>query len=150
VQDQLAARAEIHQLIATYAHAIDERDFDRVAACFTDDAAATYAGVEVPAGREAIRAWLEANSSFVASTHLLATPLIELDGERARTVTSAVAFLVREREDELHLHTRGLRYTDALERRDGAWKIVRRLHEALWEAIQPAERAPLPPPRGRG
>ncbi len=135
--DEVAA---IQQVIASYALAIDERDFDRAGACFAEHAEATYAGVEVPAGRDAIRAWLEASSDFVASTHLLATPVVEVDGERARTVTSAVAFLLRERDGELRLHTRGLRYADTLERRDGAWRIVRRTHEALWEATQPAER----------
>jgi ketosteroid isomerase-like protein len=125
--------AEIQQVIGSYALAIDERDFDRVAACFAEDAVAAYAGVELPPGRDAIRAWLEASCDFSASTHLVASPVVELDGERARAVTSAVAFLVRER----GLHTRGLCYTDELERRGGTWQIVRRLHEARWEATQP-------------
>jgi ketosteroid isomerase-like protein len=136
--DELGELIAIQQLIASYALAIDERDYDRVAACFAEDAEVTYAGVELPVGRAPIRAWLEAHSDFVASTHLLAPPVVELDGERARTVTSAVAFLVREG----RLHTRGLLYTDEMERRDGSWQIVRRVHEALWEATQPAETAP--------
>ena len=53
-----------------------------------------------------------------------------------------VAFLLREGDGDLRLHTRGLRYTDELERRDGAWRIVQRVHEVFWEATQPAERAP--------
>jgi uncharacterized protein (TIGR02246 family) len=136
VLDEVAA---IQQVIASYALAIDERDFDRVAACFAEDAEATYAGVDLPAGRDAIRGWLETSSDFVASTHLLAAPVVELDGARARTVTSAVAFLLREHGGELRLHSRGLRYTDTLERRDGAWRIVRRAHEVFWEATQSAE-----------
>ena len=145
--DELAALNAIEHVIASYALALDGRDFDRAADCFAEDAEATYAGVEVPGGRPAIRAWLEANSEFAASTHLLATPVVELHGERARAVTSAVAFLIRERDGALRLHTRELRYTDTLVRRDGAWRITRRVHEALWEAVQPAERAPLLPPR---
>lgn len=137
--------AAIHQVIASYALGIDDRDFGRVAACFAEDAEATYSGVAVPGGRRAIRAWLEAHSEFVASTHLLATPVVELGGERAHTVTTAVAFLVREHAGERTLHTRGLRYSDELERRDGSWQIVRRVHEALWEATQPAEQAPQQP-----
>jgi uncharacterized protein (TIGR02246 family) len=143
VQEDVTA---IQQVLATYALAIDERDFDRVAACFAEDAEATYAGIELPRGRGAIRAWIEANSEFVASTHLLAAPVVELGEDRAQTVTSAVAFLIREREGERRLHTRGLRYSDVLERRAGEWRIVRRVHEALWEAVQPAEEAPLPAP----
>jgi len=142
VPDDLAA---IQQVLASYARGIDERDFDRVAECFAEDAEATYAGVAVPAGRLAIRRWLEANMDFVASTHLLATPVVELNGDRAEAVTAAVAFLLRERETERRLHTRGLRYADTLVRRDGTWRILRRVHEALWEAAQPAEQAPSPP-----
>lgn len=138
----MAELSAVRQVIASYALAIDERDFDRVAACFAVDAEATYAGVELPPGREAIRAWIEASSDFAASTHLLAAPVVELVGERAHAVTPAVAFLLRERDGDLRLHTRGLRYTDELERRDGAWRIVRRVHEVFWEATQPAARAP--------
>ncbi len=145
--EELAARAAIEQVLASYALGIDQRDYERVGACFAEDAEASYAGGEVRRGRKAITAWIEANSAFAASTHLLASPVIQLDGDRATTVTPAVAFLLREQDGELRLHTRGLRYTDAFERGDGAWRIVRRVHEALWEAIQPAERAPLPPPR---
>jgi uncharacterized protein (TIGR02246 family) len=129
VPDDVAA---IGQLIASYALAIDDRDFGRVAACFAEDAQATYAGTQVPGGRDAIRAWLEAHSDFVASTHLLATPVVDVAGERARTVTPAVAFLMYEGK----LRMRGLRYTDQLERRDGTWQIVGRVHEALWETTQ--------------
>ena len=41
MQDDLSARAAIQQVIASYALAIDEGDFDRVAACFAEDAGAT-------------------------------------------------------------------------------------------------------------
>jgi uncharacterized protein (TIGR02246 family) len=144
VPDDLAA---IQQVLATYALGIDERDFDRVAECFAEEAEATYGGVELPRGRDAIRGWLQANTDFVASTHLLAPSVVELHGDRAEAVTSAVAFLVRELDGERRLHTRGLRYVDTLRRRDGTWRIVRRVHEALWEAAQLADEAPRPPPQ---
>jgi len=37
-------------VIARYARALDDRDFEAVAACFTPDARATYSGVELPPG----------------------------------------------------------------------------------------------------
>lgn len=137
-RDDTTARDAVRDVILSYALAIDSRDFPRVAACFADDAQATYAGVEVPHGRDAICAWLEANVTFVASTHLLAPPLIEVRGDRADAITPAVAFLLEEEGGRLQLRTRGLRYTDTLERRDGSWQIVRRVHEAFWAALQPA------------
>ncbi len=143
--DDLAARAEIQGLIARYAVAIDTRDFDAVRACFAEGARATYGGVESPPGSDAIADWLAANLTAVASTHLLAPPLIELHGDRAETVTPAIAVLIEERDGELVTRTRGLRYSDELERGADGWKIVCRVHEALWEAQQPAERRPVPP-----
>ena len=95
--DDLAARAEIQDLIARYAVAIDTRDFHAVRACFAEGARATYGGVESPSGRDAIVDWLAANLTAVASTHLLAPPLIELHSDRAETVTAAIAVLIEER-----------------------------------------------------
>jgi ketosteroid isomerase-like protein len=143
--DDLAARAEIQHLIARYAVAIDARDFDAVSACFAEGARATYGGVESPPGRHAIADWLKANFTAVASTHLLAPPLIELHGDRAQTVTPAIAVLIEEREGQLVTRTRGLRYSDELERGAEGWKIVHRLHEAFWEAQQPAQPRLVPP-----
>jgi ketosteroid isomerase-like protein len=137
--DDLRARAEIQDVIARYAVALDARDFDAVRACFAEGARATYGGVEPPSGRDAIADWIEANLTAVASTHLLAPPLIELHGDHARTVTAAIAVLTEERDGELVARTRGLRYSDELERGAGGWKIVRRVHEALWETQQPAD-----------
>ena len=143
--DDLAARAEIQDLIARYAVAIDTRDFHAVRACFAEGARATYGGVESPSGRDAIVDWLAANLTAVASTHLLAPPLIELHSDRAETVTAAIAVLIEERDGELVARTRGLRYSDQLERGADGWKIIRRVHEALWETQQRAENQPVPP-----
>jgi len=125
----LAARAEIQEVVARYAHGIDTRDFDAVRACFADDAEASYGGVEAPAGRDAIVAWLEENLTALASTHLLGMPLIELRVDRAEAVTPAIAVLLEPTDDGTVLRTRGLRYADVLERRDDGWQIVRRVHE---------------------
>jgi uncharacterized protein (TIGR02246 family) len=142
---ELAARAEIQEVIVRYAHAIDTRDFDAVAACFAREAEATYGGVRAPPGRDAIAAWLEENLTALASTHLLGTPLIELEGEHAQAVTPAIAVLLERSGEAAVLRTRGLRYSDVLEHGDEGWRIIRRVHEALWEAQQPALGSPVPP-----
>src|SRR5216684_7822624 len=84
---ELADRAEIEDVITRYANAVDSRDFDAVASCFTTDARATYGGVELPPGAEAIVTFLRqlrpATLDRHVGTHLASNILISLDGDQA-------------------------------------------------------------------
>jgi hypothetical protein len=48
----------IRRVIARYCHLVDDRDFDAVAALFTDDARLLVGGQDLK-GRDAIRGWLD-------------------------------------------------------------------------------------------
>ena len=127
----------IAQVLARYGRGLDDRDFDAVAACFTADACATFSGVELAPGRDAIIAHVRGLSALAASTHLFGLPVIELaaDGNSAEVETAAVAHLV------VHptagpVRTRGLRYRDTFVRVPGTtageWRIGRRIHRVDW------------------
>jgi hypothetical protein len=111
----------VYDVLVRYAHAIDRRDFEAAGECFAEDARATYAGRQLPPFRSAIVRFLRESVTSEASTHSEQTALaVHLEGDRVRL--------------------RGLRYLDRLERRDGAWRIVDRVHEPVWtaEATVPA------------
>jgi uncharacterized protein (TIGR02246 family) len=118
--------------IARYAQALDDRDFDAVAACFTPDAQVTYSGVTLEPGREAIVAYLQGLRSLIATTHIMSVPVIELDGYRAHVETSGLAFLVVPTAGDPVVRTRGLRYADEFVLQDGQWLIAERVHRCDW------------------
>lgn len=141
------AHAEIAGCIARYARALDDRDFDAVGECFTDDAQATYSGVVLAPGRASIIAHLQGLRSLIASTHVMSLPVIELDGDRARVETSGLAFLVAESADGPVVRTRGLRYVDQFVMSNGRWLIAHRVHRCDWMFEGPLVPTKLPPPR---
>ena len=126
------AYAAIPNRIARYARALDDRDFDAVAACFTADAQVTYSGTTLEPGREAIVAYLQGLRGLIATTHIMSVPVIELDGYRARVETSGLAFLVVPTDGEPVVRTRGLRYLDEFVLQDNQWLIATRVHRCDW------------------
>ncbi|MCU1388832.1 MAG: nuclear transport factor 2 family protein [Ilumatobacteraceae bacterium] len=134
-------RDAITDVLARYGRALDDRDFGAVGRCFTADARATFSGVEIAPGRDAIVAHLRGLSALAASTHLFGLPVIELagDGMSARVETAAVAHLVTTAPGST-VRTRGLRYRDVFVRTGagGPWQIHQRIHRVDWMAEQPA------------
>lgn len=118
-----------------YASAIDRRDWDAVGTCFAEDAQATYAGRLLGPGRDAIIEFLRGATTSLASTHLVGGVSIQVEGDQATSDQTALAcHLVQEGKVTL----RGLRYRDRLQRRNGAWQIMERVHEPAWTAEAPA------------
>lgn len=133
---ELADRAEIHDLIHRYAWAIDTRDWALLDACFTDDAHVDYSsnpgGVAGPY-RE-VRAWLQRNlAAFAVMQHLMANVDVHLDGDRATARTMMVNPMgARTREGPPHFFWIGGRYDDELVRTASGWRISRRVETLLW------------------
>ena len=83
---ELADRAEIHDVIVRYGWAIDTKDWALLDTCFTDDAEVDYSSN--PGGKEGpykqIRSWLEKMiSAFPVTQHLMSNIDVKLDGDRA-------------------------------------------------------------------
>jgi ketosteroid isomerase-like protein len=100
---QRAAMATDHDAIldalGRYSRGVDERDFASVAALFTPDATIDYSvpGGAVLQGRE-LAAWLgRAMAIFRMTQHHLGLPVIDVDGDAARTRVPVIATHVQER-----------------------------------------------------
>jgi 3-phenylpropionate/cinnamic acid dioxygenase small subunit len=129
-------RQQIYNVLVRYAEGIDRRDFDAVATCFTVDADASYGGKSVGPGVGAILEFLRHGvESSLASTHLVGNLQIEIDGDRATSVSAVIAVHVVDRAEEgTRVLIRGLRYHDQLKRVDSGWRIAERVHEQRWMA----------------
>jgi 3-phenylpropionate/cinnamic acid dioxygenase small subunit len=145
----LEDRAEINELIIRYAEAVDNRDNDALAACFTDDAEATFAGVEVPGrGGPAIVAFLNSLGAGAPrpaappkTSHLFMNVVIGLDGDEADVRSSASVYSVRGEPEQIRI--RGISYRDRVARTPNGWRIRRRVHSVSWEGA--AESVPITP-----
>jgi ketosteroid isomerase-like protein len=137
-------RDEILEVVARYAHAVDERDIDGIVACFAPDGRIEFEGGETSGeGHDGIRkAFAEAFALPVlaptaTSTHLMANTLITVDGETAHAETQGVAYLASGALGTVV--TRGLRYSDDLHRGDDGWHITRRVHRSIWQTEAPGQ-----------
>jgi len=125
VADELA----IQRVLARYAHGVDRGDLALVASCYHPDAVEDrgprYRG-DLPGFLE----WLGAARAELESCwHLMGLPLIALEGDAATVETHCLA-VHRQRETPggaVVERTIPLRYRDRFERRDGDWRIARRV-----------------------
>ena len=143
--ETLLARQQIADVIYRYARGIDRMDFELVRACYHADAYDDHGSM-----KGTVDEFIAAAASFLArwtvTQHFMGNMLIEVDGERARAETYAVAYHRREdadgngKDDVL-----GIRYVDRFEQRAGAWKIAYRVVATEWRRVDAVVGA-----RGRG
>lgn len=124
----LEDRAEIQNLVARYGFVIDDREMDRVAACFTEDGGFSSLDGKLGArGRQAVVDQFHDRWSVLGpSNHIVHQHVIDLDPDdpdRATGVVSSHAELIRNGE----VWITALRYDDQYRREDGRWKFADRM-----------------------
>lgn len=124
----LLDKQDILEVLYRYCQGCDRSDAAILRACFHPDAVTDHAGMVMPSWDwvPAALAWLETRS---AVTHMIANPLIQVSGDRA---VSDCHFVAYNRAPDAsgagweEFLVKG-RYLDRFERRDGVWRIARRL-----------------------
>jgi hypothetical protein len=143
--ETLLAKQEIADVIYRYARGIDRLDLDLVRSCYHPDAYDDHGMLkgnvnEFIAGVETFL------PQFVVTQHFMGNMLIEVDGDKARAETYAVAYHRKELADGSGKDdVFGIRYVDRFERRDGEWKIAHRVVATEWRRVDP-----VPPGKVRG
>jgi ketosteroid isomerase-like protein len=138
----MTGRDEILDVIARYAHTVDERDIEGILTCFAPDGRIEFEGGRITGeGHDGIRKAFE--EAFArpglappaTSTHLMANTLVTIDGDTAHAETQGVAYLASTALGTVV--TRGLRYSDDLRRGADGWRITRRVHRSIWQTEAP-------------
>jgi len=131
----LLDRAAIQDLLLRYARDVDRRDLAAVATCFTTDC--TYDGAlgQGPIADVLVRLGA-AMERYESTLHCLANQVIELDGDRARSETYAIAY---HRRHDARLYVTAVRYCDDLVRAPEGWRIAMRIVRREWERTEPLE-----------
>jgi 3-phenylpropionate/cinnamic acid dioxygenase small subunit len=132
----LVDRAAVTDVLVRYARALDARDLEAVATCFTSDAA--YDGsLATGSIAVALAALAETIGRYERTLHLLGTPAIEIDGDRARADTPCVAFQRLVDAAGPHDLTIAVRYVDELRRDVDGWRICSRRVRIEWRRSEP-------------
>lgn len=133
--NELIARAEIGDVLARYAHAIDRGDRPLARTCYHADAVDNHGRIN--ASVDEVFAFFERYGATLRGTyHFMGTPLIVVgvEGDRDRAMAETYCLYRRELLDpEAEVLMQGLRYFDVLERREGAWRIAHRTVILDWE-----------------
>ncbi len=138
VEVLLAERA-IGRVLCSYSRGIDRLDLDLVRSCYWPDATDDHGGYSggLDGFIEYVRAALD---RFDRTSHFLGNMLIDVDlaGGVARSETYAVAYhRLHDGEGRETDVTVGLRYVDRFERREGEWRIARRVCAFEWRRRDP-------------
>jgi 3-phenylpropionate/cinnamic acid dioxygenase small subunit len=135
---EISDRLRIHDLLVTYATAVDTRDWELIKTVFTEDAVLDYSVFGGPRGsvEEAV-GWISKALARVTMTqHLITNVLIQLGSDTAE-VSSAV---LNPLGSDTSVALVGGYYRDKLERTADGWRIAERTAEFAWSD------RPLKPP----
>lgn len=146
--ETLWAREQIRDLLHTYCHGIDRRDWDLVRSCFGEDLEHSHASFAGNADE-----FIEFASGFLnevaVSHHSVSNAKIEIaeDGKSAHSDANFIAFHMIEdgKVPRYSFPSNGQgtdwvvagRYMDDLRLRDGAWVIVKRQAYNQWTQSTP-------------
>jgi len=131
---ELWDRDRIARLPLTYARGVDRRDWALVRSCFHDDAVIEGSRMTGPVDAY-LRDLEPAVARYVVTMHFMGNQLVDVDGDRGRCETYAVAYhwavLPAGAPDEANL-VMAVRYLDSTVRVGKTWLIHHRHVDADW------------------
>lgn len=129
--DELSDRIEIDDLLTRYAMALDGRDWEAWAACFTPDAHIDYTAAGGIKGSLAeVKAWLETVMvNFPMTQHMVTNKAIALDGDTATCRSALLNPMGLPDGDGMMVWLEGGYYADRLVRTPAGWRIAERVEQ---------------------
>jgi hypothetical protein len=140
VQEMLAAKQAITEVLYRYCHAVDRIDPDLGSQIWHSDGLAHYEGIFEGTGAGFMEFVLDSHRKTDATSHQLTNVLIDVDGDRA-TSESYVTACVRAGGTDIVV--RG-RYSDTWSRRAGEWRIDERRYRHDIVQMLPVADQPIP------
>jgi uncharacterized protein (TIGR02246 family) len=124
--DRLVSGQEIEQLRYQFAHGIDRRDTDGFSQVWHDDATLTADGKTWQGIGDLMTYLTELNAHLPITHHYVVNEDVQIDGDRA---TGTCDHDIVAQDDSGHAYLVAATATDTFERRDGHWRISRRVIE---------------------
>jgi uncharacterized protein (TIGR02246 family) len=133
----LVDRAQISDLVITYARLADTADWDGIAALFTEDGLVTTPVGRPFRGREFARYSGPFMARFAATHHMISNIAVAIDGDHA-TSHSYLQAVHRTRDNDLGAHADiGGWYEHTFVRDAGGWRIASMKLHFVWTAGEP-------------
>jgi hypothetical protein len=141
----LLDKQAIHEVLLRYCRGIDRCDEELVRSAYHPDATddhGIYRG-----GVDGFVAWVipGLRETYAGTSHVLGNVLVELDGDVAHSEAYVTAWHLFTKDGADHNWIFSGRYVDRFERREGAWKIARRVTICDWEQLTPWRRGEVVP-----
>lgn len=122
MENEWIEKLAIQELLARYAHAIDELDPEAWVQCFTPDGV-FQVGSRAMRGHAALRAYAEVHVREIRCRHMMGNFLYEIKGNEATGRASMLATLATP--SGYKIFAQG-RYVDRLVKQAGKWRIAYR------------------------
>lgn len=136
--DTPAARAAIHDALASYCRGVDRLDGAAVLAAFHPGAELVdYAPVPITVETFAEQALGVLAARYAATQHRIGNVLIEFDGDGAVVETYVQATHLEQGAEGDRLHVFAGRYIDRFTAVGGRWRIARRTLRNDWSTVEP-------------
>jgi hypothetical protein len=142
---RLLDKQDIHETVLRYCRGVDRMDLELVRACYHPDATDSHGSFSGTV--DEFLAWIgRLLPRYAMTMHLVANHLAEFAGpDLARAETYGVAYHRSAADDPRGNLTTGFRYVDDFTRRDGQWRIARRVATTEWVRVDdPAAHWPIP------
>jgi hypothetical protein len=138
--DEIGDRLALRALVNAYAHHVDRREHDAVAALFTEDGRLTVSDGDPEhtpptagrVGRAAIIDAMRNLDRYSVTTHFLGQQTVVLDGDRATGETYCFAYGVSETDGAHTVDVMAIRYLDRYLWLDNRWLIEERTLAVDW------------------
>jgi ketosteroid isomerase-like protein len=128
----LQDRTDIADVLYRYSSAVDSLDTDGVRSTLADDIWAKYGNGDPVEGGDKLAEWIAgATATIIWQHHLLNVYHVDIDGDRAKTVSYLTSYQVFEEKPKTAVILVA-RYHDELKRTPAGWKISKRIMELLW------------------
>jgi SnoaL-like domain len=139
--DELA----IHRVVLRYCRGIDRMDRELVRSCYHPEATDSHGSFN--GGVEEFLDWVwRILGRYTATMHYIANQLVDgAADDRARCESYGVAIHRTDGGEARGNLTTGFRFVDDFSRRDGDWRIIRRVATTEWVRVErDEERWPIP------
>lgn len=136
--EKFLAKQNIYENLCKYCHGIDRCDAEMLRSAYWPDAYEQHGTYDGPAWEFAGFITENMRTGLLRSTQMIGNCLIEVDGDRARSETYVLAYLQSEEEGGRFERFISGRYLDRHEKRDGEWRILRRLYVLDWNQNRPS------------
>jgi ketosteroid isomerase-like protein len=134
----LLDKQEIHEVLMRYCRAIDRCDEELLRSVYHSDAWDDHGPFKGKASDFIPMIVRVLAEQFLCTTHSICNELIEVHGDIAYGETYVIAYHRLMKDGAEHEWIFGGRYVDCFERRQGAWKIAKRVTVNDWETLRPA------------